>query len=373
MNIIRQFIKALIILLSSPPLMAFTMPYFEEKAPAPTSLANHIHLIRPKGPVDSNWLPVLTGLPDYHQVSSLTQHTIDVMIKERDIRCTSISFNLRMMIFQHFVIYQQMVNAQNVYFDDQIAHQWAHVLAMVLKESSGDTSNITDMGGYSISTDDSKSNLQEWRQILKLSRRSRVELNYQTNFGLVQTSADRLLDAFRLTKEQKEDIAFLEGEEGASMPDKLVLNTAVAIRRLVLFYQGFAKGRILDSDMPFNKEDISIPYPEGYKKALNMALLYCGTRLMFQADDNNASKLQDAMASIAYCNLGNQKLGSDLSKMDLQCFAQWVTLCPALNIDIATLTPLNYFATKGQQPVCEDTFKRLIIKQPDSIITPFQS
>ena len=359
-------------LFSSLPLMASTIPYFEEKAPAPTSLANHIHLLRSTDSMDSNWLPVLIGLPDYHQVSSLTQHTINVMMEEKDIRCTSISFNLRMMIFQHFVIYQQMVNAQNVYFDDQIAHQWAHVLAMILKESSGDTSNITDMGGYSISTDDSKSNLQEWRQILKLSSRSRVELNYQTNFGLVQTSADRLLDAFHLTKEQKEDIAFLDREEGASMPNKLVLNTAVAIRRLVLFYQGFAKGRILDSQTPFNKEDISNPYPEEYKKALNMALIYCGTRLMFQADENSASSLQNAMASIAFCNLGNQKPGYDLSKMDLQCFAQWVTLCPALNIDIATLTPLNYFATKGQQPVCEETFKRLIIKEPGSIITPLR-
>lgn len=371
MNIIKQYIKV-VILVSLVPLTASAtsllsvVPYFENNSPS--SFADSIHLRRSKDS-DCNWLPVLTGLPDSYQVALLTQHVTDVIMGEKDARCTSISLNLRMMIFQHFLIYQQMLNAQNIYFDDQIAHQWAHVLGMTLKESSGDSSSITDMCGYSISTDDSKTNLEQWRQILTLSSQSHVELNYQTNFGLTQTSSDRLIDAFKLTKDQKYDTAFLEDEEGASNAGKSVLNTAIAIRRLIWFYQGFAQGRILESDSPINQQDInSFEFYSRYKAGLDMALLYCGTRYMFS--EASISDLQNAMASIAYCKLGNQQNGYGANEVDEQCFAEWVTLCPALNIDIATLTPLSYFATRDQQPVCEDTFKQLVNKKPVGLPLP---
>lgn len=336
-------------------------PYFELKAPS--SFADSILLTRSNDPENRSWLPNLTGLPNRYQVALLTQHMIDVMMKEKDSKCTSISLNLRMMFFQHFLIYQHMINAQDIYFDKQVAHQWAHVLGMTLKESSGDSSSITDMCGYSISTDDSKTNLQQWRQILTLSSQSHVELNFQTNFGLTQTSSDRLIDAFRLTQDQKYDTSFLEGTVGSSKHGKPVLNTAIAIRRLIWFYQGFAEGRIVESQGYLNPQEINNPqFSERYNTGLNLALLYCGTRFMF--GEEPLSNLLNAMASIAYCKLGNQQTGYGANQVDEQCFAEWVTLCPALNIDIATLTPLSYFATRDQEPVCEDTFNRLINKKP---------
>ena len=370
MNRIKHSIK-LVIIFSLAPLMASAAPYFNTTNTQP-SFADCIHLAPAPSTnsTDQNWLPQITGLPNSYQVALLTQHMINVMMEETDSRCTSISMNLRMMIFQHFVIYQQMLNAQGIYLDEQIAHQWAHVLAMILKESGGDSTNITDMCGYSISTNNAKTTLQQWKQILNLSNKSHVEFNYQTNFGLAQTSADRLIDAFRLTKDQQYDTAFLEGLKGAETPGKLILNTAIAIRRLIWFYQGFAEGRVLQSEGQLNQQQIDNPqFSARYKTGLNMALLYCGTRFMFREEplsneDKENMELQNAMASIAYCKLGNQHAGYAENQVDQQCFAEWATLCPALNIDIATLTPLSYFATRNQKAVCEDTFKRLLIQKP---------
>ena len=374
MTRIRQHIKVAILasfvpfttsaaLLTTPAVSSLVSltPYFQKYAPP--SFADSIRLTRSTDPESRGWFPNLLGLPDRYQVAVLTQDMINVMMKEKDSRCTSISLNLRMMIFQHFVIYQHMMNAQHVYFNEQIAHQWAHVLGMTLKESSGDSASITDMCGYSISTDDSKANLQQWRQILSLSSKSHVELNFQTNFGLTQTSSDRLMDAFHLSQDQKYDTAFLEGIASSSTDEKPVLNTAIAIRRLIWFYQGFAEGRIVQSDGYINQQEINKPeYSARYNTGLNMALLYCGTRFMFS--EASLPNLLNAMASIAYCKLGNQQTGFGNNEFDEQCYAEWVTLCPALNIDIATLTPLSYFATRNQKPVCEDTFKQLIKPAP---------
>ena len=380
MKTIKRCIQ-IIILVSLAPLTASAgvlltsiISYFDKNAPP--SFADHLRLKHSKNPSDHRWLPELTGLPDRYQIALLTQRMMNIMMQETDSRCASISSNLRMMIFQHFLIYQHLVNSQHIYFDERVAHKWAHVLAMTLKESSGDSSSITDMCGYSITTDQSKTNLQQWRQILNLSSQSHVELNIQTNFGLTQTSYDRLIDAFRLSKDQRYDTAFLEGTEGLSTPGKIKLNTAIAIRRLIWFYQGFAQGRILESEEPLRQQEVNNPqFSAQYKAGIDMALLYCGTHFMFpkysqEKGGKGASKLENAMASIAFCKLGNQENGYDANAVDEQCFAEWVTLCPALNIDIATLTPLSYFATRGQEPVCEDTFKRLIINKPVELKLP---
>lgn len=343
-------------------------PYFDKLAPP--SFADPIPMSRSTNDVDHGWLAELIGLPNPQQVKIITQHVLKIMNEETNQRCTSINVHLRMLMFQHFAIYQHMENAQDVYFNDKIAYQWAHVLAMILKESSGDSTSITDMSGHSISTYHSKTNLRQWREISNLTTQDRIQFNYQTNFGLTQMSADRLFDAFRLAKTQQYDSTYLEGREGIATPGKIVLNTAVAIRRLIWFYQDFSQGRTSESEARIPKQFINNPkYSARYKQGLNLALLYCGTRLMFRGKSldsgmEKTEKLQNAMRSIAYCKLGNPQTGYGVNEVDEKCFAQWVTLCPALNIDIATLTPLSYFATRDALPVCEETFKRLINKKP---------
>ncbi|NSL19120.1 hypothetical protein [Legionella micdadei] len=367
----KQYVRVLMIL-SFIPLLAFTSPNFEEEAPP--SLADHLHLLKAQDPVDGGWLPDLTGLPDKAQVGRLTQHVVDVMMTDNDSQCNAIDPHLRMLIFQHFVIYQSMANAQHIYFDEQVARKWAHVLGMILKESSGDSTNITDMQGNSMSTYESKTDLDHWKNILNLTIQNRIKLDYQTNFGLTQTSADRLFDAFHLAQNQSYDTEFLEGKEGASTPRKVSLDTAIAIRRLIWFYQDFAQGRISQSDERIYQEDINNnpDYFNRYQSGLKAALLYCGTHLMFHKKDSiplneeAGPKLINAMASIAYCKLGNSQAGYGMNEFDEKCFAEWVTLCPALNIDIALLTPLSYFETRETKPICEDTFNRLINKPKPS-------
>lgn len=148
------------------------------------------------------------------------------------------------------------------------------------------------------------------------------------------------------------------------------MNSAIAIRRLIWVYQGFAQGRLTQNDECIHEEDIYKPeFHERYQTGLKMALLYCGTKFMYRVDDqdvwaNQNSAFEMAMASIAYCKLGNSKTGYGRDEMDERCFAKWVTLCPALNVNIALLTPLSYFQTRKIKPMCIATFNRLLNKDP---------
>lgn len=364
MNIKRQSVKLVAICA----LMALTSPSFEENAPL--SITEHIQSHHSKDPIDGGWLPNLTGLPDKKTIDVYSEHIKDVMGQEEEKKCTAINSHLRMMVFQHFVIHQAMANSQNIYFDKKIAHQWAHVLGMILKESSGDSANITDMKGRSISTYSTLTDLKHWQKIFNLTLKNQVKLDTQTNFGLSQTSSDRLFNAFHLAKNQYFDTEFLEGKKGAQTPKKVTLNTAIAIRRLIWFYQDFAQGRISQEDGRIHEKDITKPeYSDRYKAGVKMALLYCGTKFMFKHPHKNYSILEDTLAKISYCKLGNARTGYGKNEFDEKCFAEWVTLCPSLNVDIAVLTPLSYFETRGEPPVCEKTFERLLNPKPSKSST----
>ncbi|MBA2711762.1 MAG: hypothetical protein H0U57_14380 [Tatlockia sp.] len=319
-------------------------------------------------PVDGGWLPDLTGLPDKDQVLNLKNHAAEVMKHETQARCNAIPKSLRLMVFRHFLIRQQLANAQNIYFDDQTAQQWAHMLGMILKESSGDTASITDMTGKSMSTFSYQTDLDHWRKILSLSEKTgRIHLNAQTNFGLTQTSADRLFVAFKLAKPQKFATAYLEGKQGALSDDKHLSNTAIAARRLVWFYQDFAQGRTTQENERIDQSEMMKPENAAKKEeSVDLALVYCGSRYVFDSGLKHPEKLKNALSSIAYCKLGNSKSGYGKNQFDEKCFAEWVTLCPALNLDIAFLTPMSYFETRNEKPVCENTFKNLINKKPGS-------
>lgn len=361
MNLRRKYIKKVVGVFL---LMTSAYPIFGSDASQ--SVASQSQLPEAKELVDSDWLPDIVGLPDEEQVESLTRHVIDVMAEEQDKECNAIDYNLRMVVFQNFVIYQHMANAQNFYFKEKIVQKYAHVLAMILKESSGDPTNVTDMTGRSISTSRPNTNLQRWTDLLKSTMQRGIKFNYQTNFGLTQLSVDRLFVAFKLAHGKQHGRDFLEGKYGNATPDRVTLDTAIAIRRLIWFYQDFAQGRLTQEDGLIPQEDIyKTEFNERYQTGLKLALLYCGTRFLYNVDKqyiliNDDSTFENAMASIAYCKLGNSKTGYGKYELDEQCFVEWVTLCPALNINIALLTPLSYFQTRGNKPVCVGIFKRLV-------------
>jgi len=329
------------------------------------SLADHLHLSPPKDPIDGHWLANLRGLPDLDDIDEIDDTVREVMKLETESRCNAINPQLRMLFFEHFAIYQKMANAQNIYLSKKTIHQWAKVMAMTLKESYGDTTNITDFKGHSYVTYGGISNLNRWKTILSLSKETRIEFNFQTNFGLTQLSADRLFVAFKLAEDQKYNTSYLEGLDGAGTPHKIPLNAAIAVRRLIWFYQDFAQGRVIQSDNRVHFKQLNDPEKVAQQQAgLEAAIRYCGTQYMFEEGDHDFDKLKEAMNSVAYCKLGNARSGYGMTEYDDKCFAQLVTICPALNIDIATITPEKYFATRNEPAVCEATFNRLLVEKP---------
>lgn len=179
-----------------------------------------------------------------------------------------------------------MANAQHYYFKEKMALKYAHALAMILKESSGDPTNVTDMNGRSMSTSKPGTNLQRWSNLLKLTMQNGIKFNYQTNFGLTQLSADRLFLAFKLANGASHSKDFLEGKNGDETPNRVDMDSAIAIRRLIWFYQDIAQGRLKQKDECINEEDIYKPeFNERYQAGLRMALLYCGTKFLFWIDN----------------------------------------------------------------------------------------
>ncbi|CZP66739.1 Uncharacterised protein [Legionella pneumophila] len=237
-------------------LAALTYPLFAEDNRQ--FVTGQSQLSAAQDPAESGWLPDIIGLPNEEQVESLTRHVAEVMAEEEDKNCTAIDYNLRMLVFQNFVIYQHMANAQHHYFKEKMVLKYAHVLAMILKESSGDPTNVTDMNGRSISTSKPGTNLQRWSNLLKLTMQNGIKFNYQTNFGLTQLSADRLFVAFKLANGASHSKDFLEGKNGYETPNRVDMDSAIAIRRLIWFYQDIAQGRLKQKKMNVLMRRISI-------------------------------------------------------------------------------------------------------------------
>ncbi|OGV28314.1 MAG: hypothetical protein A3F18_03220 [Legionellales bacterium RIFCSPHIGHO2_12_FULL_37_14] len=338
--------------------------------PAKPSIANHLHHSPNHDPDEHGWLADLQGLPVIQEVEAFLDKVYEIIKEEVDPHCRNIDENLRAMIFQHFLIYQNLANAQGITLDDEIADQWAHMLAMILKESSGDSTEVTSMGGKSFSTYTTSTDVANWHDILELSNSRRIKLTQQTNFGLAQISDDQLYVAFNLDKSQIDDIGFLEGKEGLNSPVYVPLDTNIAVRRLIWFYQDFSQGRVDQNDFRIHRLNANNPeFAQRRKEGIEAALVYCGTHFLFRSNNKIQqqeldAKLRTAMDSIAYCSLGNPKNGYGRNVIDMQCFAEWVTLCPALNVDIALILPLRYFATRYSEPVCAKSFKKLIINKP---------
>ncbi len=308
---------------------------------------------------NDEWLADLSGIPSREEIEKYSKQVDEVMKREKNKRCTSINPRLRKMIFLHFLVYQHLVNKRSVYLTEKNTYHWAHVFGMLLKESSGDPTNVTSMKGRAYTTYQAKSDLNRWRKITHSSQNGKIPINYQTNFGLTQLSVDRLFVALQLAREP----AYFKGKKQQG------LNTAVAIRRLIWFYQDFAQGRLTQEHDRIHQHERGNPeYSARLAFGTSMALTLCGTNYMFREGyhkkEGGVADLTKAMTSIAYCKLGSSKAGYGANKINEQCFAEWVTLCPTLNFDIAMLTPLKYFATRDEPPVCQDTFNALLTKKP---------
>lgn len=266
---------------------------------------------------------------------------------------------LRAMVFRHYQNFQEMQNRQGVFFPEKAAVRASQLLGMVPKESAGDSTNVTDMTGKEVGTYQAQTTLDRWNTLFK---HDKIKYNKQTNWGLAQMSMDRLVVGFKVDTKLDD---FLPGDDTSA-------TSAQNVRRLLDFYQDFAQGRLEQHDRPITEKELADPkappaMKERARKGLQKALWHCGTRFLFkegQQGEAGAKALEQAMASIAYCDAGQAKpdLNSDAQ---MKCFARWVTLCPALNLDIAILTPDSYFATRHAAPLCQATFRKLT-KKPGS-------
>lgn len=299
-------------------------------------------------------LPDISGVPaDDHQAAQKVQDDVKFVAGGAESNCVNVDPRLRAMVFRHYQNLQTVANHRGKYLTKDEAETAAHITNMILHESSGNSCDITDMRGHEVNTYKPVTNLKCWDGLFDYSKK--IAYNHQTNYGLAQQSPDRAEASLAVNK-----------IVASHLPRDIEPTTKAGTFELFHVYQQFAQGRIQSGDQPMSQSEAADPAnKDRVEHGLSAALWHCGTRYLFeegyQGDEGQAA-LQKAMATIAYCDIGDGK--SNLTPDQQKCFARWVTLCPALNIDVAALNPLSYFATRGVKPVCEATFAKLTVPPP---------
>jgi hypothetical protein len=231
---------------------------------------------------------------------------------EEDASCVkNLPENLRMLFFEHFRYYVD--HARTKIGEPEIA-RFAKVLGMATHESGGASAAVTDMhykgssetAHHFYNTDNPGraapsalySSTDSLDALLSLPT---VKWDQQTNFGLLQMSADRLV---------------VGGPAG-----------------------DLAKNMIADLKTLF------LSHPDD-------VIDRCGTNLMFKDSERN---IRAAFQEIQNCKVGTA------TKSEVQCFGRWATLCPNYNISLALVAPVKYFATRRSAPLCAKTFRRILL------------
>lgn len=218
--------------------------------------------------------------------------------------------NLRQLFFEHFRYYVD--HSKTAVGEAEIA-RFAKTLGMAPHESGGASAAVTDMSFRGsnetlrafYNTDNPGRNapaalyssMDSLDALLSLKN---VRWDAQTNFGLLQMSADRLA---------------VGGASG-----DLAENMIAQLREL-------------------------------YRSHPEEVIDRCGTALMFK---DSASAIRDAFDGIQACTPGTK------TKEGVQCFGRWATLCPNYNIALALIAPSAYFATRKATPLCAKTFRKIL-------------
>jgi hypothetical protein len=297
-------------------------------------------------------LPDLTGIPaDDEQAAQNVAADVRSAAGGDEASCAKIDPRLRAMVFRHYENLQMVANRRGQYFTSLEATTAAHITNMILHESSGNSCDVTDMKGDEVNTYKPVTNLKCWESLFSSAK---VQYNDQTNYGLAQQSPDRAEVSLAVNK-----------IVASHLPSDVEPTTKAGTFELFHIYQQFAQGREQEGDQPIPQSAAELPENQArLKRGIQAALWHCGTRYLFEEGYQNAAgqaALEGAMQTIAYCDIGS---GGTLNSDQQKCFARWLTLCAALNIDIAALNPLSYFQTRGVQPVCATTFAKLTIAAP---------
>ncbi len=218
--------------------------------------------------------------------------------------------NLRQLFFENFRYYVD--HSKTKIGETEIA-RFAKVLGMAPHESSGASAAVTDMKykgshetlSHFYNTDNPgraapQALYSSTDSLNALFALKNVRWDQQTNFGLLQMSADRLAS-------------------GGGMGD-------------------------LAESMITNMKTLYLSHPEE-------VIDRCGTGRMFS---DSAADLRVAFDEIQSCELGYK------TKAQVQCFGRWATLCPAYNVTLALIAPAAYFATRDSAPLCSKTFRKIL-------------
>lgn len=219
--------------------------------------------------------------------------------------------NLRVFFFKTF---RDSAHQLSVPMGENEVIKFSKVIGMSLKESSGASAAVTDMHGngsretlqYFFRTDNPgqstpsalRSSLQSANQLMKLRN---VRWDHQTNFGLLQMSADRFSFHNEATVKAHEFV-----------------------------------GRMQDLFRQDPAEVIEL----------------CGTQTLFK---NGDSEIREAFTSMQTCELGMSNAAQ------IRCFGNWAMLCPRYNVALALGAPASYFATRKTAPLCAKSLRSILI------------
>ena len=87
------------------------------------------------------------------------------------------------------------------------------------------------------------------------------------------------------------------------------------------------------------------------KTAPRAALDKCGTKYLYK---DAANVLAGEIEEAAECRAGTKNIN------EVKCFAKMVTICPALNLELALNAPAAYFATRRAAPRCTEALKEVV-------------
>lgn len=217
--------------------------------------------------------------------------------------------NLRRLFFEHFRYYVD--HSKSVIRETEIA-RFAKVLGMAPYESSGASAAVTDMryrgsnetlryfrGDNPTSHPGEPGLHSSIGSINKLMKLATIKFDRQTNFGLLQMSADRLAM-----------------NESGDLAEKMITD-------MKTLYQS---------------------HPEE-------VIERCGTRHMYKDGEEAVRAAFDKMQT---CTVGYT------TKEKVQCFGRWASLCPNYNISLALIATPRYFATKHKASLCAKTFRKIL-------------
>ncbi|PIP96326.1 MAG: hypothetical protein COW00_16230 [Bdellovibrio sp. CG12_big_fil_rev_8_21_14_0_65_39_13] len=190
----------------------------------------------------------------------------------------------------------------------ELNQKMSKLTGMIIKESSANTCSVSDMNGSGSSTSYhsffkhnhskgimSRSHKVDLALCGDLFAMKGVNITKQTNYGLAQISADR----------------WVMNKRGG----ELLVNFKKELTRLT------------------DKQLVE----------------RCHARTLFS---DSMESLSNEASVWKKCNPG---IGQ---QTEIKCLGKWLTLCPALNIEVALEQPLSYFETRSASSLCSDLYNK---------------